>query len=179
MAEKRVPRRRAAKKKPTERAIMAVVRKLVDPDTGEIYPCFVPAYQLDRLALRQREVRTNDLVLIDVFKDRNPRFWRLFHALSGFLADNVDELNGLKHHDALKKVQRDSRIHCELVDVFADDGAKVGQIVQACSLSFDNTDETLAAEIWDQLCDYVARTYFPGWDDEQVKAAAAMWEKQQ
>lgn len=178
MSEGKVPRRRAAKKKPTERAIMMTVLRVIDPETGESIKALVPSYALDRRALNDRGLRLGDQVLTDVFKDRNPRFWRKFHALSTFLAENVDDLSGMKSHDALKKVQLDARVYCELQDFVLEDGTVLRHWTTK-SLNFDDTDETAAEEIWQQLCDYVAGQYFPDWDAEQVKLAASHWERQQ
>lgn len=174
MAEKKAPRRRKHKIDPTEKAIMGMVTRLVDPSTGEEVKCIVPAYPLDRKAMNDRGLRVGDIVLMDVFKDRNPRFWRLFHALSGFVAENVEVMNGLRHHDALKTLQLDGNIHCEMATFTLEDGTKLLHRVPK-SLNFDDTDETEAAQIWQQLCDYVASTYFADWDADTVAEAADHW----
>lgn len=178
MTESKVPRRRAAKKKPTERAIMMTILRLVDPETGEQIKALVPSFPIDRRVLNDRGLRLGDQVLVDTFKDRNPRFWRKFHALSIFLAENVEDLSGMRAHDALKKVQLDARVYCELSDFALEDGTVLRHWV-AKSLNFDDTDETTAEEIWQQLCDYVAREYFPDWSDDQMKQAVTYWERQQ
>lgn len=186
MTEKKAPRRRNHKKKPTEKAIMGQIVTLMDPDGGELIKCIVPAYLLDKRAMNDRGLRVGDFVLMDVFKDRNPRFWRLFHALSGFVAENVEDMNGLRHHDALKKLQLDGNIYCQFEIIEPDPGTaellrQAGLPVTgwhkrvAKSLNFDDTDETEAAQIWEELCDYVAKTYFAGWDSDTVAQAADHW----
>lgn len=174
MSEKKAPRRRLHKKKPTERAIMGEIVTLMDPESGELVKCIVPAHLLDKRAMNDRGLRVGDLVLMDVFKDRNPRFWRLFHALSGFVAENVEDMNGLRHHDALKKLQLDGNIHCEMATFILEDGSKLLHRAPK-SLNFDDTDETEAAQIWEQLCDHVASTYFADWDSDTVAQAAEHW----
>lgn len=193
MADKRVPRRRLAKKKPSERALMGVVRVVnIVTDDGEIVRMkgVFPAYPLDKRAMNDRGFRDGDILLMDFFKDRNPRFWRKFHALSLLIADNVAEMEGLKAHTALKKVQLESRQHCELVaieptkqtaELLAEAGlpALGWQQWATKSLNFDDTDESIAEGVWEGICDYVARAYFPGWDSSQVADAAAFWEREQ
>lgn len=180
-AEKKVPRRRLAKKKPSERAILGTVRVLnVVDDTGEIIrmKAITPAYALDVREFNDRGLRNGDTVFLDIFKERNPRFWRKFHKLSQFLIGNVDELEGLKAHDALKRVQLECRAHCELVDAVSTADDKHYMIWQPRSLNFDDTDETVAEEVWNQMCDHVARKYFPDWDNAQIEAACEFWERQ-
>lgn len=182
-SDKRTPRRRLAKKKPSERAILAVVRvlRVVDEDSGEVIriKAMVPAYPLDRKALQDRQLHNNDLVMLDVFKDRNPRFWRLFHALSSFLVENVAELEGLKAHTALKQVQLEARVHCELVEAVKSGSGESYLIWQPKSLNFDETDDTIAQEVWQAMCDFVAKKYFATWDADQVAEAASYWERDQ
>lgn len=175
---KKVPRRRAKLKKPTERAILAVARKLVDPDTGEEVKAFVPAYPMDRRAMNEAKVRLNDMVLIDVHLDRNPRFWRLFHAMGGWLADNTDDLAGLSAHDALKAMQLNSRVWCELADFVLEDGTTVRHWTTK-SLSFASAGEDVAQEVWTRMCDHVAEKYLPDMTPEQVAEVVAFWERDQ
>lgn len=193
MADKRVPRRRLAKKKPSERALMGVVRVVdIIGEGGEIVRTkgVFPAYPLDRREMNDRGFRDGDVLLMDFFKDRNPRFWRKFHALSFFISENVAEMEGLRAHTALKKVQLEARQHCELVAIeptketaalLAEAGlpALGWQQWSTKSLNFDDTDEALAESVWEGLCDYVARTYFKDWDASQVAEAAAFWEREQ
>ena len=167
-------RRRKHKTKPSERAILGVVRAMVDPETGELVGCFCPAYPIDRHVMRERGLRTGTFVTMDVFEERHGKFWRLWHQLAGFVADNVEAMNGLKAHDALKRIQLDAKLHCELADFHLEDGTVLRHFVPK-SLNFEDTDEGAAQEIWDGLCDYIARTYFAGWDQDQVAEAAAHW----
>lgn len=151
---------------------------MIDPDTGELVSCFVPAYPLDRAAVRDRGIKINDLVMMDVFRDRNPRFWRKFHKLASFLADNVEELGGLQAHDALKKVQLDSRVWCEVADFVLEDGQVLRHWVTK-SLAFDVADDIVAEEVWNGIVDHVVKTYFPDWDRDQVAEATSYWEREQ
>lgn len=179
---KRVPRRRAAAKKPTERAIMCIVQavQVLDEETGQLVKMkgIFPAYAMDRRALNEKGLHNHDMVMVDVFKDRNPRFWRLFHALSMFIADNVEAFEGHKAHSVLKQIQLDAKVHCELVDAIETGSGKRYRIWNPKSLNFNDTDEAVANEVWDAICDYVARIYFPDWDADQVAAAAEFWERQ-
>lgn len=189
MAETRVPRRRLAKKKPSERAILATVENLVIPETGESVVGFVPMYPLDRRMLAGKGLAYGSATTIDVFADRNPRFWRKFHAMALFVADNVDDFEGLNAHDVLKKIQLAAKVHCEQEIVEADQSvvdALAALGVQAPrfwrwktkSLNFMDTDEIVAGEVWKAICDYVIATYFPSWDQDQIDDACTFWERE-
>ncbi len=178
---KRPPRRRAHKKKPTERAVLGVVKKLVDPDTGELYRAIVAYAEMDRRLLQEKQLRIGDIVVLDVYKERNYRFYRLWHQLATYMIENHREFEGMKSHPALKKLQLDSDIHCEHQEQEIDLGT-LGKhkvyIKQPLSLNFVDTDETKVQEIWEALCDHVVERYFGDWTPEQQDMARAHWERE-
>lgn len=176
MIEKKPSRRRAHKKKPTERAILGEVRKLVDPATGEEVKAIVGYYPVDKRELRERGLHLGDVVVMDVYKERNYRFYRLWHQLAKYMVENVDAFDGMKLHPALKRLQLEAGIHCDFDEV---DLGSLGKhkIKRALSLNFFDTDETKAQIIWEALCDHVAKEYFATWSDEQVAMARTHWER--
>jgi hypothetical protein len=175
VGETRPPRRRLKKSKPTERAVIGLVRKVIDPDTGEEIKAIVGYTPMDKRLMQEMQLRVGDIVVMDIFKERNRRFWGLWHKLAEFVADNTEEYNGLRQHDMLKQLQLDARVHCELRDFTLEDGSTL-RAWQPKSLNFFDTDETEAQAIWMQLCGYVARRFFFEWTPEQVAEAAEFWE---
>lgn len=156
------------------------VLQVIDEDSGEIVRvvAIVPYSPLDRRMLNEMKIGKDDVLVMDIFKERNRRFYGLWHKLAEFVAANVEEFNGLRQHDMLKKLQLDARVHCELADFVLEDGTVLRHWVPK-SLNFFDTDETQAQEIWHAICGYVAGTYFPDWTREQVEEAAEYWERQQ
>lgn len=171
----KLPRRRKHKEFPSERAILGVVRKLMDPETGEEFKCITPAYAPDRKAMNECKLAIGEILVMDWYVERNRKFWRLWHALGGFVAENHEEFNGLTHHDCLKKIQLGARVHCELADFVLEDGTTMRHWTTK-SFNFRDVSETMAGEIWERICDYVAETFFPDWTPDQVNDAAAMWQ---
>lgn len=137
-----------AKKKLRTRDVNLEVRKLVDPETGELIGALVPAHPVDQRSLRERKFGTGRLLRATLRQDRNPMFYRKAHVLSGWLADNVELFSGLSQHDALKKLQEESGIGCEAVEY---DLPGIGKLTrtEAESLNFADMDEGRWNELWD------------------------------
>lgn len=137
-----------AKKKLRTRDVNLEVRKLMDPDTGEMIGALVPAHPVDQRSLRERKFGTGRLLRATLRQDRNPKFYRKAHVLAGWLADNVEAFTGLSQHDALKKLQEESGIGCEAVEY---DLPGIGKLTrtEAESLNFADMDEGRWNELWD------------------------------
>lgn len=144
------PARKPAKRKqPRARPIYFTVRKVVDLETGEQIGALVPMTQWDRRTMRERKFTTGSELRCDgVKKRRNVKWFRLGHALGGWLADNVEGFEGLAQHDALKKLQIESGIG--VVEEEFDLG-QLGIVKRrvAESLNFDDMDEGRWSELWD------------------------------
>jgi len=174
-------RRKAAKKKPSERVVCFQVMDLVIPETGESVRAFVAAAPIDRAVCKERGYRPGDLLLADLFKERNSRFYRLAHQLATFLRKNVDEFDGVRSsHQVLKTLQVDARVECDEVEEQIDLGTLGKHSFKRWiprSLNFTDMDDTTFGLIWETLCDHVAVTYFPDWTPEQVAEATEHWER--
>ena len=84
-----------AKAKRARRPIYLLVRKLVDPETGELVGALVPANMIDQRLLRERKFNVGREVRAELKQSRNPAFHRLAHALGHLLVDNVDGFEAL------------------------------------------------------------------------------------
>jgi len=98
---------------------------------------------------------------------RNAHFWRLVHRLGGWLADNVDDFEGLDAHAALKKVQEKSGIGCDVTrsDIRDNAGNLLYRVVsnQPLSLAFDLMDEGEFRMYWDGGKEARGNGGFLGW----------------
>ena len=88
-------------KKPNRRPIYFVVRKMADPDTGEMVGCLVPDSGLDRRAMRDRKYTVGTQLRAELKKPRNVKFHRLAHAIGGLMVDNVESFSNLDAHSAV------------------------------------------------------------------------------
>ena len=108
-----------AKARRARRPIYLIVRKLADPDTGEIVGALVPANAIDGRLMRERKFTVGREIRAEMKQPRNVAFHRLAHALGHLLVDNVEELRDLSSHEALKRLQLESGIACEIVEMDA------------------------------------------------------------
>lgn len=155
-------------KKPS-RPIYFVIRRLVDPHTGEEVGALVPRHQIDRRLMRERAYRIGDDLRADLKKPRNVKFHRMVHALGGILADHIEDFHGMDCHAVIKRLQRESGICCEEQEV---DIPGVGKLVikVAMSLSFDDMDEGAFYQLWQGICRHIAAKYWPDFTEEQISS---------
>ncbi|MFT4410209.1 hypothetical protein ACLMOV_11320 [Stenotrophomonas muris] len=93
--------------------------RLVDPATGEEIGAFAPSNDIDRRLAKDRGYRVGHEYRLDIKASRNAAFHRLAHVIGHLLVDNVEAFRDLDAHAALKKLQLDSGICCETVEMDA------------------------------------------------------------
>lgn len=150
-----------AKAKRARRPIYLLVRKLVDPETGELVGALVPANMIDQRLLRERKFNVGREVRAELKQSRNPAFHRLAHALGHLLVDNVDGFEALDAHAALKRVQAESGICCEPLEIDLGPLGKVS-VHQPRSIAFDEMDEAEFGEFFRGVCNFIDQRYLPG-----------------
>lgn len=157
----------AAKKvraKRARRPVYLLVRKLIDPETGEMVGALVPANLIDQRLLRERKFATGREVRAELKQSRNPAFHRLVHAVGYLLVDQVDGFEGKTAHDAIKEVQRQAGICCEPMEIDLGTLGRV-QVQVPRSIAFDEMDEGEFHEFFRGLCDHIDRHYLAGLTD--------------
>ena len=151
----------AAKKirqKRARRPVYLVVRKLMDPETGEVIGALVPANDIDARLLRERRFTTGREVRAELKQPRNTAFHRLAHAIGHLLVDNVEEFRDLDGHGALKQVQTRSGVCCEPLEIDLGSLGKVTAQV-ARSLAFDEMAEDEFRLFFDGITAYIGEHY--------------------
>lgn len=174
-----------AKAKRARRPIYMVVRRLVDPETGEQLGALVPMHPIDARLMRERKFHVDREIRAELKQPRNPQFHRLAHAIGNLLVDNVEEFRGMQAHDALKRVQLAADVCCEeiylsaspVVDaILAAAEAMLGAgarkvlagvlpeiktipVKQARSLAFDELEEDEFRVLFDGVVGYIAGHY--------------------
>lgn len=151
-AQKKVKAKRA------RRPIYLVVRRLVDPATGESVGALVPANAIDQRLLKERKFAVNREVRAELKQPRNPAFHRLAHAVGHLLVDNVDGFEGLSAHEALKRVQREAGVCCEEMEI---DLGTLGRVPVKVprSLAFDELSEDEFRAFFDGITAYIGEHY--------------------
>ncbi|WP_414499410.1 hypothetical protein [Zymobacter sp. IVIA_12111.31 C1] len=145
--------------------------RLVDPTTGAEVSAFIPASATDASIVRERGVKIGTTLRCDMKQPRNLQFHRLAHALGRLVAQNIDDFTGKNAHDALKKLQTDSGVECDITHT---DVPGFGVLVskQPRSIAFDRMDQGRFFQLMSELCTYIAKTYWPQCTAEQIEEMA-------
>jgi hypothetical protein len=127
----------------------------------------VPADTYTQTRLRERGYKIGDLLAAELTKPRSPGFWRLAHQIGAMCASNIEDFAGMNAHQALKKIQFDGRIEC---DVSATEIPGVGVMthVRPRSLSFESLDQSEFHAVTRAMCRHIAQRYWPTMDEDAV-----------
>ncbi|MGN6314627.1 MAG: hypothetical protein ACTHMO_12835 [Rhodanobacteraceae bacterium] len=155
------------KRKKDRRALYLRVHRVMIPETGELVGALLPESIVSQREMRERALKTGDVVRCELRKKRNPRYWRLVHALGGLLADQAEGYEGLSQHKALKKLQRDANVECDQ-ETF--DIPDLGTVTRSAprSLSFDELDEQAFDVAWAQMVAHASKA-LKGLDEETIQ----------
>ena len=131
----------------------------------------VPADAHSQQRLRERGYRVGDVLAAELVKPRSPGFWRLAHRIGMLCTQSIDAFHGLTAHQAIKKVQVDAGLEC---DVTHTEIPGLGVLVsrQPRSLSFESMEQGQFYEFTRAACRHIASTYWPHLTPEQVQEMA-------
>lgn len=178
----------AAKKiraKRARRPIYLVVAKLIDPNTGALVGALVPADDVDGRLMRDRKFRIGRKIRAELKQPREEWQHRLIHKIGHLMVDHVEGWEQLEAHDAIKRLQLDANVCCEMVEL--DATPVISAVLDACeallgagarkvlagvlpeirtipvkraeSLSFDEMEQARFQELFDGLTEYIGRRY--------------------
>lgn len=150
------------KAKRARRPIYLVVRRLVDPQTGEEVGALVPAHPIDQRLMKERRFHVNREVRAELKQPRNPAFHRLAHAIGHLLVDNVDKFHGKDAHSAIKTLQAEAGVCCDAERFVIDLGQfgrhEVDRNVPR-SIAFDEMEEDEFRQFFDGITAYIGEHY--------------------
>jgi hypothetical protein len=151
----------AAKKiraKRARRPIYFVVRKVADVETGEVIKALVAAHPIDARLMKERGFRLNHEYRADLKQARAVWMHRLMHKIGGLMVDNVEGWESLKSHDAVKRLQRESGVCCEEIEI---EIPGLGKLVakQAESLAFDEMEQDRFEQLFEGITKHIGDTY--------------------
>ena len=158
----------AAKKiqaKRARRPVYGVLERVVVLETGEERLAILAAHPIDRRLMKERGYRRGDELRVEIKKARNVKFHRLAHAIGNLLVDNVEKFRHLGGHDALKRVQQESGVCCESMEIDLGPLGKA-QARIARSIAFDEMDEGEFGEFFKGVCDYIDQNYQSAMTDD-------------
>lgn len=134
---------------------------------------FAPASEAARQICRSRKLHAGVELIAYLYQVRSAEQWHKAHGLGCALAEHVDGFEGLGGHAALKKLQADSGIGCE-IETF--DLPGLGKITRSkpMSLAFDEMSEDEFQAIYSLMLEYVRKTYWPGLDESGMSGLARL-----
>jgi hypothetical protein len=153
-AAKRVKAKRA------RRPIYGVIERVAVLATGEERLAIIASHPIDRRLMAERGFKRGDEVRLEVKRPRNVKFHRLAHAVGQVMVDNVEGWEHLTAHDAVKRLQRESGVCCEEVEI---DIPGMGKLLakQAESIAFDEMTPERFEQLFKGITDHMDRTYSP------------------
>ncbi|MCE3025750.1 hypothetical protein [Salinicola sp. DM10] len=160
-----------AKRNSKRQPVYLRAMQMIDPRTGAVVSALVPASGTDQQVIRERGVTIGNVLRADLTQPRNQQFHRLAHAIGGLCVEHIDAFEGLGQHDALKKLQRESGVECDISYIEIPGGGAL-EHRQPRSMAFDSMDQGQFFQFVSALCGYIARTYWPSCTAEEVEAMA-------
>ncbi len=146
------------KAKRARRPVYATVRRVADLETGEERLAILAAHPIDRRLMKERGYRVGDELRIEIKRPRNPAFHRLLHAIGGLMVDNVEDFRDLDSHEAIKRLQRESGVCCEPMEIDLGQLGKVPVNVPQ-SLAFDEMDESDFERLFKGITQHIEDKY--------------------
>jgi hypothetical protein len=156
----------AQRKKP---AVYGHIRVLMDPKTGEEKRCIAFETATDVEQIRERKFKAGDLVRVTVSKAVDPWINRTVHALGKLVVQNIDGFESMTSHQALKRLQVESGIHCEPILV---EGKFLVNI--PISLAFSETDDTEFRQFARGIAQFLVKKYWPTVTPEAIEQMAEL-----
>jgi hypothetical protein len=149
-----------AKAKRARRPIYGTIERVAVLSTGEERLAILASHPIDRRLMKERGFNRGDEVRLEVKRPRNVKFHRLLHAIGQVMVDNVDGWENLNSHDAIKRLQRESGVCCEEVEI---DIPGMGKLLakQAESLAFDEMPPERFELLFNGITDHIDKTYSP------------------
>lgn len=118
-----------------------------------------------RLLCKARGLGAGEEVIAYLYQDRNYQQWAKAHGLGCALREHVEAFESCATaHAALKKLQRDGEIACE-VETF--DLGTLGKVTRSVpkSLAYDEMSEPEFQEVYGEMIKYVRDTYWGSLDE--------------
>lgn len=143
-------------------------RSLIDPQTNQPRMALVAIDAVSAQQLKERGYRAGDRVRCEISQSRHYGNHKFVHLLGGLVRDQLTGFeNCNSNHDAVKKLQQDSEICCDITMTHV---PGIGQLrsVQARSISFDSMTEEEFRLFRTGICEHIRTTYWPSLTANQI-----------
>lgn len=142
-----------------------LVEVLTRPGSNEKVRALVALDDTARRQCAERKLSAGSIWKAEIKQPRNLEFWRLAHALGGWLVDNHEMFEGLDSHAAIKHIQALSKVGCNAVRYRVEDPTGKYTIVrfEPLSLAFDLMDEGEFRTYWDGGAEARGNGGWVGW----------------
>lgn len=125
----------------------------------------IPADESTVEFMRTAHFRLGDRVTCEITMVRSPVFFRAIHKLARMLINNTDTFHGKREHDVIKRLQSESAVWCDVYRVDQEGSDEPALLLYVPkSVAFGSMDEAEFRAGFDLIADYVAATYWPGFD---------------
>jgi hypothetical protein len=135
----------------------------------------VPADHYAIEKMRARGYRVSDELTAELWKARNPSLHRRAHRLGQLCVDNIEAFDGMNAHEALKKLQREGNIECDVTLVVLANGIEAEARV-ARSLAYEEMEDGAFRELYLRFCNWISQKYWPELDCYQIEEMAELME---
>jgi hypothetical protein len=127
--------------------------------------------------MREGKLGVGTEVRAELKKPRNVKFHRLAHALGSMVVDQIAEFEGMKAHDALKRLQAASGAACETVAYELPGG--LGKLTRSepRSISFDEMDESEFQQVVATIYAHLRSRYWPSMEEDAIAEMVEMYER--
>lgn len=193
------------RKPPKDKPIYFTVKTMVEPGTGNRIGCLMPNSWMDRQLMRERHYRANDVVRVTLTLPRNTKFHRLVHQLGTLVKNNIEGFEHLSSHEAIKRLQRESGVFCEVSHIDAEpvihaillaSKAVLGEaptkmlaavlpeikkidLLEPMSIAFDSLDESEFRQLWEGICNALIANYWPTLTIDKITEMAELLPKRE
>lgn len=162
MTEIKTAAAKKIKAKRARRPIYGTWTKVVIAETGEERIAWVSSHPIGSRLLKERGWKRGVECRAEFKRSRNVKFYRLGHSIGMLLVDNVEAFRDMDGHDALKKVQADSGVCCDVEKFVIDLGTfgrhEVDRNIPR-SLAFDEMEEGEFGSFFIGITNYIGDTY--------------------
>jgi len=134
-----------------------------------------PADNYTTTKLRARKYAVGEIVAATITKPRNPKFWRMAHALGALVATNIESFEGMDSHKVLKRLQREALISCDEFAFMVPGCGIVTQYIPR-SMSFESMSAEEFDEVYAGLCRHIITQYWPSETTARLEEMALMME---
>ena len=127
----------------------------------------VPSNEQTQAEVKRRSYKDGDVLANKLTKPRNPGFHRYAHYLGKLVVQNIDSFSHMSEHSALKRLQIEGGIECEIFHVMDANGDAM-EYKYPKSLSYESMDQIKFRDAVGAMMDYLIDAYWPAESHDSI-----------